>query len=298
MRKKTIRQVWLPMMVLVSFICCNPNKNKRNAIELSALEDTSKAMVVRFDNVLFSIPSPHQAALLIDRLGISYNSAFINPINKASDYSGTFDVALNLGIYGTDLGYLNIYHQNQTSLTYFYSIKKIAEDLGILTPFDKSMLNKIENNINTPDTVIHYISKLYKESNHLLNRDERAGISALVIAGGWIESLYMLLQCYKVHQNYELRNRIGEQKHSLHNLLDLLSPYYYESQSYADLIDDLVELSAVFNNVIFNYSYHSLNIDTLNKLTTINSESRIIISEYHLGRISEKLTRIRNKIVN
>ena len=297
MRLNRIHIMILCLLSLAAFQFCNSTKDKTKSIE-NNLSDSSKGLVLKINNSLFSIPSPHQAALLIDELGINYNAEFINPIEKASKYEGTFDVALNLGVYGTDLGYLNIYGQLQNSIKYFHNIKNIADELGILSSYDKEMLAHIEDNFENRDSIMFYLSKIYRESDILLERDNRAHISALVIAGGWIESLYILTQCYKLHQNNDLRNRIGEQKHTLHNLVELLSPYYYESENYSHLINQLVELSEIFDNVIFSYAYDDLDTDTSNNITTIKSESRIIISQYHLETITNKLASIRNGIVN
>jgi len=63
------------------------------------------------------------------------------------------------------------------------------------------------------------------------------------------------------------------------------------------LVDDLVDLAYEFDGIIFNYYYKPSKIDVANKLITINSESQVVLSEYNLEVITNKVAAIRNKAV-
>ena len=60
----------------------------------------------------------------------------LNSSDNLSKYNSNYQKALNLGIYGTDLGYTNIYEQNQDGIKYLSSIKSLAEGLNIGQFFD------------------------------------------------------------------------------------------------------------------------------------------------------------------
>ena len=122
-------------------------------------------------------------------------------------------------------------------------------------------------------------------------------MGALILAGGWVESLYILTKIGKVSPDREIINRIGEQKHPLDNLIEILTPYYYKSQEFSTLIDSLIDLAYEFDGVIYTYSYKEPKIDVDKKLMIINSESRVVMSEYHLETVSKKIEAIRNQII-
>jgi len=291
------------LAIYLIIFACNRNTHKQNNKNLESIENedkvgTSNPIVLKFSNSLFSVPSPHEASIFIKKSGVKYNKNLLNSVDNISNYTTSFKKALNLGIYGSNLGYLNIYEQIPESFKYFAAIKKLSGELSLNESFDENIITCIENNLDNKDSLLFYISKIYRNANYHLNKNQRNNIGALVITGGFIESLYFLSKSATINGNYEIRNRIGDQKHPLDNLIDLLSPFYYQSDEYADLIDKLVDLAYEFDGIIYNYIYEDPYIDTANKLTIIKSESRIVISDYHLGIISEKIEKIRSAIIN
>ena len=97
--------------------------------------------------------------------------------------------------------------------------------------------------------------------------------------------------------NNRVINRIGEQKHPLDNLVEVLSPYYYKSAEFSEFVDMLIDLAYEFDGIIYSYSYKEPKVDVENKIIYINSISRIVISEYHLEVITNKIESIRKHIV-
>src|SRR5687768_11415383 len=73
--------------------------------------DTTNNMNLNIGGKLFSIPSPFQTATLIKNSGAPFNSSLLNPVGNKDNYSTNFHKALNLGIYGADMGYLTIYEK-------------------------------------------------------------------------------------------------------------------------------------------------------------------------------------------
>src|SRR5205814_1631011 len=73
--------------------------------------DTAKTAVLNVGGELFSVPSPIQTAMLIQKSGVAYDKSILNVSNKANSYTNDFMRALNLGIFGADLGYVSMYNQ-------------------------------------------------------------------------------------------------------------------------------------------------------------------------------------------
>ncbi|HUW07463.1 MAG TPA: hypothetical protein VMW01_14540 [Williamwhitmania sp.] len=284
------------MLVTLLLASCSGNGSKEQQKSKDADADTS-SLILKYDNTLFAVPSPYQASTILKKNNIPFNDELSNPANKVQGYNSSFKRGINLGIYGTDLSYYNIYDRSQECVTYFGSVKKLCDELGISSSFDTNFFAKVEKNISIKDSLQYLMSYTYRNADLYLKQDDRSDVGALVLAGGWIESLYILTQIASKTQNRDIINRIGEQKHPLDNLIDILSPHYYVSPEYSKLVDDLVDLAYEFDGIIYNYYYKPPKIDVDNKLITINSESQVVLSGYHLEVITNKIAAIRNKAV-
>ena len=271
--------------------CKSSPRNEDNPSQPAA--DTLSTLV-KFDNAIFPTPSPWQVIKLIQKNNIPFSESYINNASNYQQYTTSFKQAVNLGIYGIDLSYLNIYDKTQESLQYLGIIKKLSDQLRITESFDEQIFERIENNIENKDSLVKIISDTYANSDLYLKKNERYDISALVVTGCWVESLYIMSKIAQESTNREIINRIGEQKHPLDNLIELLTPFYYKSTEFANLLDGLIDLAYEFDGIIYSYTYREPLVDERNKLITIKSQSRVIMSEYHLKIISKKIEQIRS----
>lgn len=277
---------------------CSGQKDKKvpSAIHQPFKPDTS-SFLIKFESSLFPLPSPYQVAHLVKNLGIPFNDNILNKPENLKLYTTSFKQALNLGIYGTDLSYINIYERTPQSISYLNAIKKLTQELGLTPAFNQNFFEGIERNINSKDSLLAMLSRSYREADSYLRESDRTEIGTMILAGGWIESVYILSRLAKSTSNRELINRLGEQKHPLDNLIEVLTPLYYKSAEYAELIDMFIDLAYEFDGIIYSYSYKEPKVDEDNKIIYINSQSRVIISEYHLDIISNKIENIRNFMI-
>jgi len=140
-------------------------------------------------------------------------------------------------------------------------------------------------------TFVGKLAKYLKDNN-------RNDIGVLILAGGWIESIYMMTQIAQTKYNKEISTRIGEQKHPLDNLIKILSPYYNQSEEYGKFIDALIDLAYDFDGIDINYIYFTPTVDVKNKLTVINSKSELMMTDQQLKTVSDKISVIRKKIID
>jgi len=295
--------LFIILFISISFVsfwgcggCGTENNDEKN--DTLNVIDTKDPTLVKFNGRLFSVPSPFQVAMLVKDANVPYNKDLLNPTNNQSNYTTNFKQALNLGVYGANLGYLNIYDQLPDAASYFAVVKILSKELGIMNSFNEVTLKRIEANNNNRDSLIYIISTIYRDADAYLMNNQRNDISVLILAGGWIESLYLITQSLKQTKNQALVDRIGEQKHPLDNLIELLRPYYgKESDEFDQFLEQLVDLATVFDGVVIEYVYEPPTIDVANKTTTINSKSKTIITDYQLKTITETVANLRKKII-
>jgi hypothetical protein len=277
---------------------CGSGENTDNVDQnIESQIDSGASTMIKFDNTLFAIPSPYQVAFLIKNSKIEFDKSLVNPYNRSHNYTTSFKKALNLGVYGANLGYLNIYDQNSEAIQYFSVIKILSQELNIENAFDKATVSRIESNLGNKDSLMFIISNSYRKADQYLKDNNRNDIGVLILAGGWIESLFLMSQISLINDDKEILNRIGEQKHPLDNLIKILSPYYNNSTEYAEITDALIDLAYEFDGIDINYVYSEPTIDVANKLTIINSKSELVMSDQQRKTITDKIAAIRKKIV-
>lgn len=287
----------LLISALVLSSCGNDGNEEENIDK--PVEDTSSTTgsLIKIDNHLFSIPSPYQVAILIKKMNFDYNKNYLNPYNRSHSYISSFKKAVNLGVYGANLGYLTMYEQSSESVQYFSVIKILMQEMNIESTFNKDLFKRIETNIGNKDSMLHLVSHSYRDVDQYLKENNRNDDGVLILTGGWIESLYLMTQLANEKKDVELFTRIGEQKYPLDNLIKILSPYYNESAEYAELIDGLIDLAYEFDGVDINYTFIAPTVEVDKKTTTINSKSELVMNDQQLKTITDKVTAIRNKLV-
>ncbi len=244
---------------------------------------------------IFIIPSPIQTAMLIQKSGAQYDKAMLNSSDKVNSYSTKFQKCLNLGIYGADLGYTTLYDQTQDALMYFKATNTLATDLGLSNAFDKSLLERFQKNLGKKDSILVLVSSAYRASNDFLKNNERNEEAALIIAGGWVETLQFAINIMNTKGNDDVKRRIAEQKSTLNNLIALISTYQ-GNEEYAELLMKLNDLKAEYDKVEYKYVFSQPVTDELNKSTTITSKSEITITPENIKAIGDKIAAIRTFI--
>lgn len=297
--KKNIAARYLAAFVISSAFlasCGDDKKDENGKDDIVDTVDTVKKTVLNVGGELFSVPSPIQTAMLIQKSGISYDKAVLSASNKVNTFSTDYARSLNLGIYGADLGYVSLYNQTQDALGYLASVKQLADKLGISAAFDASTMERIQKNVTNKDSMMVLVGIAYRGSDAYLKNNQRNDVSSLILTGGWIESMHFSVSAYKSKPNNEIKYRIAEQKQALTSLIKILSNN--KAQEVVDLTAQLNDLAKVYEGIQFKYTFVAPTDDTAKKVTYINSTTEIVVSDEQIVQISEKIKEIRNKIVN
>lgn len=259
--------------------------------------DSTSGMVNMINGRMFSIPSPIQMATLIkSKVGV-YNEKLLTDPETVSSFTTNFKRAINMGIYGADLGYATIYENNTKAVSYLSSIEKLSDELGIAGAFNQTLLERFIENGNDPDSMLTIMSEGYREGDKFLKDNEQHDVATLILTGGWIEGLYFAVVSYETSKDQALADRIGEQKTGLKTIIELLTDFNTD-EHYTDLIADLKDLETDFNKIKFNYTFVEPIHDTKNHQTNIKSKSSVNIDAAVLGSIIAKVKTIRNGLIS
>ena len=298
--KTIVHSLILLAVVSVMATSCSNKSSKNHAkdIDLSIQNIDSLSQTIKFSNTLFSLPSPYQLTMLVRNTGVSFNSNLLNSLENNQNYTSSFDKCVNLGVYGADLAYMSIYEQAPLIVSLFSVIKSLSNDLDLTSAFSKELVERIENNVNNKDSLMNIVSGAYRDMDVYMKETQRQREGSLVLAGGWIESMYILSQLTVETKSDALAQRIGESRQPLDNLIKILSPYYHDAPEIEGLLDELVELADIFAGVESQYTYVVPEIDAEQKMTIVKSVTKITISDDVLSEIAEKVSVIRESIIN
>ncbi len=296
---KNFRPKLVFMGLLVSSImlsCAEEPKRKEKEDEKTEKKEKKASNLFEIEGKVFSIPSPIQTAFLLKEVGTNYQSSLLNSTDKAASYITTQSKALNLGIYGADLGYATIYDQSQEAITYMAVSKRLTSELGISGLYDEAQLKRFESNIGNQDSLLALVSDAFKSADKYLKNNQQNDLSVMILAGGWVETLHFATNLAKSTDNQAIKNRIGEQKITIKNLINLLLPYN-ESPEVAELVNQLNELKDIYANITFNYEFKEPETIPEEKLTIIKSVSSVEMTSQQLMDIAAKVESIRNSII-
>lgn len=258
--------------------------------------DKNQNLMTTFDDKLFSIPSPIQTAMLIKEKGGNYDKSILNTPGNISGYATTFQKAINLGVYGADLGYTSIYDQQQDALDYINVVNDLSKSLGISGAFDQELLERFSENTSNEDSLVKIITQAYRKGDQFLKDNDQKDVSVLILAGGWIEALYFAADVAGKTKNADIYQRIAEQKNTLKSLIEILNKYK-SSEEFEELIAGMEKLKASFDKVESSYTYIEPITDESKRLTTFKNKSTASIDDATLEEITATINEIRNSIV-
>jgi hypothetical protein len=252
-------------------------------------------------DILQQIPSPLEISVLLKESGKKYDVSYLNSPDNLPKYNSNYKKALNLGIYGTNLGYTNIYEKNQDGVKYMSSIKSLADGLNIGQFFDVETIGRLATNSKNLDSLLLITTQNFNSINHYLQSQSRSNLSVLLLTGGWLEAMHITCNVAASDPgNKELQEKIGEQKVILENIILLLSFYKEADQNMASLLTDMEELKKIFDKVNITYTYKESTFEIVDGVMVIkdNSTTTIDITEADVKAIGELTGTIRNKIIS
>lgn len=299
---KRLIYILLPLLI---FSACRSDKQKEtdfskefevpdSVIYEGELEISQQAM----DEIVQNISSPVEIAALIKAVGVPYSNEYLATTDYVDNYNTSFKKALGLGIFGADLGYQNMYNKTGGVIDYIQAIKTLADGIRVGQFFDFTTLKRLATNNQNLDSLMYISVQNFNQMDRYLRENKRSNLSSLIVAGIWIESMYLLGEVIKESPNAELSEKIGEQKLILGNLMILLRNYERDPD-FKKLIDDLTEVQEVYNDVTITVEKGEPEMIEEDGMLVIqqNDKQEIEISDETLFKIIDKTVEVRNKII-
>jgi len=298
---------FLTLMLLFVLAACKSDKTKEKGKEVSLDEFVGEDIFDDIDKakkIFYSLPSPLETAMLIKSAGAEYNEQLLNPLSNVSKYTTNKSMALNLGIYTTDLSFCSLFDQTQTSLNYMDATRKLAEAMDIKDAIDEETMKRLEDNLNNRDVVMDIISETFLNSSSYLKENERQAVAAIVLVGGWIEGLYLATQLVgdKPIEGNKLVDRIAEQKLSFSIVARMLADNKVnekgeENGDIISLINDLENLKKAYSKITVQTSAIKVEPNAQTNVTTLKSQTKITVTPEAFKELKGAINTLRTNFI-
>jgi hypothetical protein len=293
--------------IALLFSSCNSCRNSNSGKDLSKdfeIPDTVKAEKAIeispsvISDMVQNIASPIETAAVIKGLKIPFNKDLIAETKYSENFNTNFAKALGLGMYGCDLGYLNMYGKTSLVIDYISTIRNLADGIQVGQFFDFSTLKRLATNNENIDSLVLISQQSMTRIDNYLRENNRSNLSIVIVAGVWIEGLYISSVVTQETQHQRMKETIGEQKEIISPLLILMN-VYRKDPNMAKLIQNFEEIKSLFSDVKITSEVGEPTAVEVNGVLTIkpNDVQSIDMSPETLKKIIDKVKEIRNKIL-
>ena len=285
---------------IAAFLLTNCKEDKTSAVkevvDNQISEEKTAERTENIEYIFFNVPSSMEMTQILQIAGASYDISLPNNPMKVDEYNTSDERALNLGVYGADLNYASSFSKSTETQLYLDCANTLGTSLGLEEVFDENTVDRIDRNFEFPDSMKVIINETFWAMDSYLKEDEREDISAMIVAGGWIEGLFLATQLNHYHpDNEQIKHRIAEQKYSLENLILLLESFG-EDETLVEHLESLKELQGIYDNVKESKGEPST-ADNSGGVQTIGAPITLDFTDETLEQIKELIEELRNDII-
>lgn len=219
---------------------------------IDSLTTTKKSAIeFKFATTEANLPAPFEIVNDITSYKADFKKELLNPYTNADNYVTSYKRAVNMGVYGMDLAYVNAYGQNQEMLHYFVTIQKIAKELNFDKVFDQ-FSERFKTNSGNKDSVIVIVDNVFDRTDAYLKKNENYLAASHILAGALIEINYLSLNLLKTVQrtadNEAIFDKVYKENLYIYHVINLFEEYT-DKDSKA-LLANLKAYKASYNEII------------------------------------------------
>ncbi|MEA3451335.1 MAG: hypothetical protein U9Q83_05465 [Bacteroidota bacterium] len=289
MKKLAILLLFFIPFILIS--SCKDDEDKNNTQD-------SIIQVTDIDvQTFYLVPSPEDVFGFADDESLVFYPDYLNSVDNLSKYNTTKLQEFNFGVYAADLAYCAATSKNDESVKYLQVVRKISQKIGLVDVFNESLITRIEHVSPYKDSLISLSNDTYFDIIRYLERNDRPTTLAIMAAGGWIESIYLVVSQLEYSENSLSIDKITEQKLIVSNLKMFLKQYSDDDKNISSIYDE-------FESIFDLYDELSVETDDTNeaddnrdsKIIVVGGTNKIKITETQYNQLKKYIIDTRNKL--
>lgn len=232
----------LPTFALVLLAACGDSDSPTRSTGLVVGGDEGAP-----SQSLHSMPTPNELFSLVREMVNDGQQRLLNPRGNASRYASLRARAINFGVYSTDLVFASLMGMKPEVAGYYLVTKDMARSLGLDNAFTDADFTRLEANLARGDSLEIISNEGYLRAYSRLQEEDRGAVLCLVLAGGWIESMHLVLRQIDAYgSNDALMRRVAEQKVTLEHLIALMEAHAGDPDV-APVFEELLAIRSVYD---------------------------------------------------
>jgi hypothetical protein len=246
--------------------------------------------------IYYGLLTPVEVCNIFERLGIRYNDTIILASENRDLYMSSYKAAMNLGVYGVDMGYMKLFGVNRQTVGYFSTIRTLSDRLNMPDTFLSDAIRSFDADIGNADSLTALMNDAYRKIDEHLRLEGSEGTLGLMLMGGWIEAMYLATQLAydPANPDPQVVGKLAEQKYSLISLLSFMKNYY-DDPMVVFYTKKLKYLNRWFDTFEIYYQPGDVSVDTLRQvITTTGAEMTVTVGT--LNEIRDYVAKLRAEI--
>ncbi|MEQ9468340.1 MAG: hypothetical protein RLN88_13080 [Ekhidna sp.] len=262
-------------------------KSKEELAEEKTMHDLEKLME--------DFPDPSLVPFTLKSIGAEFDKAHINDLSMIESYKSNSDkMALNMGVYASDISYLAAYGHEDDCIEYMRASHGIAEFLGDSAIYTEDDLEEFRSHITSQnkDEIANSLAKLFLETSVKMEKDHHLTMAGLALTGSFVEGLYQAVITLETYPDTKENQQLLE---------PLVKIVLGEEQPLLDIIEVLEDLP--FDDTIADMITELSILDRLYKGDLQEIEEKIstdpdfILTKDAMRDITLEVKRIRERII-
>ncbi len=279
------------LTILVFSFGCKKNKKTTPAQnqEATTVQDSE------YFKVFYLVPSPDDIFGFANAPNLTFKQELLNPVSNLDKYNSTKLQEINFGVYSADLAYSAAFGKKQFTKQYLQAVKAISEKIGLSTVFNESLEQRIENLGTNKDSLMAISNDTYFDIIRYLERTDRINTLALLAAGGWLETMYLVVNLVEYKEHDPTVQQIADQKLIFNNL------YKFLEQNLSDpnvksVYDDFKPLKEIYDQLKIIKLPEQENLQVTNDKIIVGGNFKIVMTKEQFYKLRDVIIKIRNQL--
>jgi hypothetical protein len=129
------------------------------------------------------------------------------------------------------------------------AVKDLADGINVGQFLDFSTLKRLATNSTNLDSLKQLSVSSFNTMDKYLREQKRSNVSTAIVAGAWVEGIYITSCVIEQTNDAELINRLGEQKDIVNILMIILNNYSKADNNFKALVEKIEAIKKVYENV-------------------------------------------------
>ncbi|WP_420575200.1 hypothetical protein [Ekhidna sp.] len=246
----------LTILTLLAFItgCTSGSSSAEN--EKSKEELAEEKTIHDLEKLMADLPDPSLVPFTLKSIDAQFDKAHINSLDKIESYKNNRDkMALNMGVYASDISYLAAYGHEEDCIDYLRAAHNMAEFLGDSAIYNEDDLNEFRGHIanQNEEEIARILSKLFLETSVKMEEDHHLTMAGLALTGSFVEGLYQAVITIETYPNTPENEKLLEplvkivlgEEQPLLDIIEVLNDLPFDD-TIADMITELSILDRLY----------------------------------------------------